>query len=230
MRTLVVLAVAFAAPFVLAPTPVRADSRPTSDDVSLFSGRTVESGDVVLAGGIGWPGVFAEALFAPSSRFNLSLRLDVDWGSPLMGLSTALGGELSIPMRIHLYGEDDIDIALALRPFGILGEGAAVGQEGVFADDLGGGVGLELGMRAGFHVSDAVTLAVGPFVQGAFVRTQDAGSGSTFSFGVLGAVEAVMSRATMLFFAVGGGYGVASDELFERRGIVRLHLGLAYRI
>lgn len=228
MRTLVVLAVVFNV--ALLTSAARADSRPTSDDVSLFSGRTVESGDVVLAGGIGWPGVFAEALFAPSSRFNLSLRLDVDWGSPLMGFSTALGGELSIPMRIHLYGEGDTDIALALRPFGILGEGAAVGQEGVFADDLGGGVGLELGMRAGFHVSDAVTLAVGPFVQGSFVRTQDAGSGGTFSFGVLGAVEAVMSRATMLFFAVGGGFGVASDELFERRGIVRLHLGLAYRI
>ncbi|MCB9620077.1 MAG: hypothetical protein H6724_11595 [Sandaracinus sp.] len=210
--------------------PASADSRPTSDDISLFSGRTVGNGDVVLAGGIGWPGVFAEALFAPTSRFNLSIRVDVDWGSPLMGFSTALGGQLSLPMRIHLYGEDDIDLALALRPFGMIGEGAMVGQEGVFSDDLGGGAGLEAGVRAGFHVSDAVTLATGAFFEGAFVRTRGAGSDGTFSFGLLGAVEAVMSRSTMLFFAVGGGFGIASGDLFERHGIVRLHLGLAYRI
>lgn len=147
-----------------------------------------------------------------------------------MGFSTALGGQLSLPMRIHVYGESDVDLAIALRPFGMLGEGAMVGQEGIYADDLGGGAGLEAGVRAGFHVSDAVTLATGVFFEGAFVRTQGAGNGGTFAFGVLGAVEAVMSRATMLFFAVGGGYGVASEDLFDRRGVVRLHLGLAYRI
>lgn len=221
-------AVTFAGGFVAVPA-ASADG-PTSDDVSIWSGRTVDEGDVVLAGGIGWPGVFAEALFAPSSRFNVSIRLDVDWGSPLLGFGTALGGELSLPMRLHVYGKGIVDIALAARPFGILGEGASVGQVGVFSDNIGGGAGLEVGFRAGFRVSDRVTLGTGPFASVAFVRTNGASSGGVGTFGLIGAVEANMSRATMLFFMVGGGYGVASEALFESRGMVRLAIGLAYRL
>lgn len=211
------------------PSAASADG-PTSDDVSLWSGRTVDEGDIVLAGGIGWPGVFAEALFAPSSRFNVSLRIDVDWGSPLLGFDTALGGELSLPMRLHVYGKGSVDLALAARPFGMLGEGAAVGQVGVFSDNIGGGAGLEVGLRSGFRVSERVTLGASPFASFALVRTSGAGTGAVGVFGLMGSLEANMSRATMLFVMVGGGYGVASEALFDSRGMVRLAIGLAYRL
>lgn len=209
-----------------------AQVRPTSDDISLISGRTVGNGEVVLAAALGWPGFWAEVLFAPTSRFNFGIRAGVTYGSPLLGLDTGIGGEISVPIRILLYGKNDIDIALFLRPLGVLGEGALVGQQNVFADNFGWAVGAEIGTRAGFHVTDAVTLAAGASVLATYVDTPDAdnSNGVVIGFaGILG-LEAVVSRKTMLFVELRGGYGIAPDGLFESEGLLSLALGVAFRI
>lgn len=209
-----------------------AQVRPTSDDISLISGRTVGNGEVVLAAALGWPGFWAEVLFAPTSRFNFGFRAGVAYGSPLLGLQTGIGGEVSIPIRILLYGRNDIDVALALRPLGLVGEGALVGQENVFADDLGWGVGGEVGTRVGFHVTDAVTLAAGASVLAAYVDTPDAtnSNGLVMGFAGIAGLEAVVSRKTMLFVELRGGYGIAPDGLFEEHGLLSLALGVAFRL
>lgn len=209
-----------------------AQVRPTSDDISLISGRTVGNGEVVLAAALGWPGFWAELLLAPTSRFNIGFRAGVTYGSPLLGLETGIGGEFSIPIRILLYGQNDIDIALSLRPLGVVGEGALVGQQAIFRDNLGWAVGAEVGTRAGFHVTDAVTLAAGVSVTAAYVDTPDAAdsNGIVIGFaGILG-LEAVMSRKTMLFVELRGGYGIAPDGLFESEGLLSLALGVAFRL
>lgn len=210
-----------------------AQVRPTSDDISLISGRTVGNGEVVLAAALGWPGFWAEVLFAPTSRFNLGIRAGVTYGSPLLGLATGVGGEISIPIRILVYGRNDIDVALYVRPLGVIGEGALVGQENTFADDLGWGVGAELGTRIGFHVTDAVTLATGATVQPVYVDTPDAttsGNGLVIGFAGIFGLEAVVSRKTMLFVELRGGYGIATNDLFDQRGVLSLALGVAFRL
>ena len=210
----------------------QAQTRPTSDDISLISGRTVGNGEVVLAAALGWPGFWAEVLFAPTSRFNIGIRAGVTYGSPLLGLETGIGGEFSVPIRILLYGRNDIDVALFLRPFGVVGEGALVGQQATFRDDLGWAAGAEVGTRAGFHVTDAVTLAAGASVNAAYVDTPDAtnSNGLVVGFaGILG-LEAVVSRKTMLFVELRGGYGIAPDGLFENHGLLSLALGVAFRL
>lgn len=217
---------------LLVSTAASAQTRPTSDDMSILSGRTVGNGDIVIAAALGWPGFWAEIVFAPTSRFNIGFRGAVDYGSPLMDLETGIGGDVSIPMRLHLYGRNDIDVAAVLRPLAIFGEGALVGQRSTFADNFGWGVGAEGGMRAGFHVSDAVTLAAGALVTIVYVDTPDAArsNGIVSTFAAVAAVEALMSRRTLLFAELVGGYGVARDELFADHGVLRLSLGVAFRL
>ncbi len=217
---------------LLAAPTTAAQTRPTSDDVSVLSGRTVGNGEVVLAAGLGWPGFWAEVLLAPSSQFNLSIRAGFHYGSPLLGLETGVGGELSFPMRLLLYGEDNIDLAAYLRPFGIVGEGVLVGQEGTFANDIGWAVGTDAGLKVGFHVSDAVTLGTGTLVRFAYVDTPDASDGNGIVLGVaiLASVEANMSRATTLFLELQGGYGFAADRLFNNHAMLVVSFGLAYRL
>ena len=209
-----------------------AQVRPTSDDISLISGRTVGNGEVVLAAALGWPGFWAEVLFAPTSRFNLGIRAGVTYGSPLLGLDTGIGGEISFPMRLLVYGRNDIDIALFFRPLGVVGEGVLVGQDGVFADTLGWAVGAEVGTRAGFHVTDAVTLVAGASVQATYVDTPDAtnSNGVVVGFAGIFGLEAVVSRKTMLFVELRGGYGIAPDGLFAQQGVLSLALGVAFRL
>lgn len=215
-----------------AASPAAAQSRPTSDDMSLLTGRAVGNGDVVVAAALGWPGFWAEVLFAPTSRFNLSLRGGVLYGSPLMGLATGVGGEFSVPMRLHVYGQSDIDVALSLRPFALFAEGALVGQRGTFADNFGWAAGADVGARVGFHVSDAVTLGTGALVSVAYLDTPDAdaSNGVAVGFGALAIIEALMSRRTMLFAQIEGGYGLAPSRLFANQAVLSLALGVAFRL
>ncbi|MEM1418287.1 MAG: hypothetical protein AAGH15_25555 [Myxococcota bacterium] len=226
--------------FLLAwlPSVARADSRPTSDDASLRSGRTLGNGELLVAVTAGWPGVEGEVLFSPSSRFDVGPRLSLLYASPFLGFATGLGGELSLPMRLHLYGKRDVDVALAARPLFVIGDGALVGQEGIFADDRGFGVGAEVGARVGLHLGDAFTLGLGASATLAYVSTPDADAagGGGGSDGIVGVVtaqvlaEALLSRSTLLLADLrAGGGGHTGDGLFSSRAHLQLALGVAYR-
>lgn len=218
----------FMATALFAAAPASAD-RPTSDDLSLISGRTVGNGEVVISAGLGWPGFYAEVLFSPSSKFDLGLRAHVDYGG-LIGTATGVAGGLSIPMRLHVYGKDDIDIAIAARPFVLLGEGAIFGEEGTFADDFGYAIGLEAGMRVGFHVSNSATFTVGAAGLFAWTHVNDAGGGAVGGGAPLIGIEANFNRQTVFFAEALAGYAGAAENRFGRHMWMRLALGIGYRL
>ena len=97
--------------------PDTGPDRPTSGVMSLWSGRTLGNGQSAIAAGVGWPGLFVELALAPSSRLNIGGRLQVNYGSPLMGIGDGIGGDLQVPIRFHFYGQDDLDVAVA--PVGV---------------------------------------------------------------------------------------------------------------
>jgi len=208
----------------------QAQPRPTSDAPSPLSGRTLGNGETLLAGAVGWPGVWAAALFSPSSQLDIGVQIEVDYGSPFLGVSTGVGGALSVPLRLLVYGKDDIDMAIAARVFGLVGEGALIGQRGVFADELGWGIGSELGLRVGFHVSEDVTLGAG--ASGLFAYTVSKEADSNDVVGGAAAVllvEVLLSGSSLLFAEVWTGYGFAPSDLYGSNLLLRLSLGVAFR-
>jgi hypothetical protein len=208
----------------------RGPLRPTSDAISVHSGRTLGIGEAVLSAGVGWPGLFAELTLAPSSRFNLGVRGSVLYGSPLVGIGDGIGGEVSIPIRFLLHARRAIDISLMIRPGGVFGQGALVGEEGTFSNDFAWGVRLEAGAVMGIAASDAVTLLLGALLGGGLGSTPDAG-GDLQGYGAgylqLG-VEGLVSRDMMLFALadVGGGFG--GPDRFDGNFIGRMWLGVGY--
>lgn len=208
----------------------QAQSRPTSDEVSILSGRTMGNGEVVLAAAIGWPGFWAQATFAPTSRFNLGVRATVLYGSPLMGFGAGIGGELSVPMRLHVHGHDRLDVSIFARPFGVVGEGVLVGQQMFFADEVGFGIGSELGGLLGYSPRDGLTLTFGVAGLGAYVDVPDS-SGAQHAVGAffaMAGVEINVSRETMLFVDLQGGYGLRPANTFDGAGLLRVAIGAAY--
>ncbi|MBX3274383.1 MAG: hypothetical protein KF729_29230 [Sandaracinaceae bacterium] len=238
---LLALAFALVAPPALAqddgePPPLHA--RPTSGEASLFSGRTLGVGETMVAGGVGWPGLFAMFQHAVTSSFNLGARAGLTYGSPMMALVPAVGAELGAPIRIHLYGEGDVDLAAYLEPVLALSEGAAAGELGtVYAGDLGWSSRLELGAVLGLRVQERLTLLAGAGGHVGFVHVPAAGDPT-----VVGAalarfgIEGLISRDTMLFAVIDGGIGFAADRgpgapVFDAglvSGLFRVALGLGY--
>src|SRR4051812_33143079 len=97
--------------------------RPTSGDASLLSGRTLGVGNAMIAAMAGWPGAFVQIEYGVTSLFNLGIRAGFLWGGPLMGLQVGLGGELAVPMRLRVWGEGQVDLAIVLEPMFAAGPG-----------------------------------------------------------------------------------------------------------
>lgn len=211
-------------------------SRPTSGEASLLSGRTLGVGEVMLGAALGWPGLWAHLELAPSSDLNIGVRGGVVYGSPVMGLITGAGGELSVPIRIHVFGEGDIDVAVRVAPVLALGEGRLFGesQAGIFAADLGIASHLDVGARMAFRAVEHFTIFFGLDVGAGFSVIPDQGRPRplglfTAAFGV----EALMTRDTMLFGEIQGGVGVSEPgtggvAVYPQQEILRVALGLAY--
>jgi len=214
------------------PRVARALPSPSSGDPSAISGRTLGNGQVLLAAGVGWPGFWAEALFSPTRTFDLGVRGDVLYGSPLLGLSTGVGGEVSVPLRLHLWAKGSHDFSLAARPFLALGDGSLVGEQGVFSGSFGYAFGLELEGLLGAQVSDSVTLTAGAGSSTAYADVPDnSASGALIaSFYAVAGVEAIFSGTTLLFARVRGGYGFAPSRLFDTNADFRLSFGVAYQL
>ncbi len=206
--------------------------RPSSGDMSLFSGRTMGNGEAALAAGLGWPSIWAGIWLSPSSVLDFGIRGHVYYGSPVESLTTGAGGGLTIPVRIHLFGKDTFDLAIRLEPELVLGEGRLVGQDAVAGGYFGLGVVVLGGFLAGAQVSDRVTLSFGIAGEGGFLTSPAAGATASSGFGGLVGqlgLEALMARDTMLFVHVEGGIGFAAEVLFpDGQEILRASLGFAY--
>ena len=207
-----------------------AQLRPTGDELSVHGGRTQGNGEVVVSGGVGWPGFWVDVTLAPSSRFNVGFRVHVDYGA-VVGTRTGFGGGLSVPLRFLVYADGKVDVSLVLTPFVGLGEGSYVGQGGVFSDDLGVTGSLDFGPRLSSRVSSMTTLNIGAF--GTFGLLSTPSADDTRAFGVaalMGSIELVMNRSTMLFAEVRGGYAFVPRELFGGPLYLRGSVGMAYRL
>lgn len=206
--------------------------RPTSGDASLLSGRTLGTGEVMLAAFAGWPGVFAQLELAPSSTFNIGIRAGFLYGAPLMGLVTGYGGELAVPMRVHVWGERDVDIAIHIQPVVALGSGTLFGEAGILSNRFGYGLRLDLGARMGWEVDPRLTFVFG-IDGGAGLSGVDPNGPSAIGMilGLIGA-EVLMARDVMLFFEAQGGYGFAPDRAgiayFPAREVLRVILGVGF--
>ena len=212
-------------------------ARPTSGAPSLRSGRTLGTGEVLLAAGAGWPGAWAELVLAPDSALNLGIRLGGLYGSPTFGLTAGAGAEAQVPIRIHVFGEHDIDVALTLTPELAVGEGRLFGEQAsaTRAGALGWSTRADAGAVVGWRATDAVTLLAGASV-GAGVSATDAPMERVRALGVAYAtlgVEGLLARDTLLFavLEVGGGLADGSGRAlayYPDPALFRLWVGAAY--
>lgn len=217
----------------IAPPPL---ARPTSGDASLLSGRTLGTGEVMIAAAVGWPWIWAQLELAPSSTFNIGIRAALLYGSPIMALTPGAGGELALPSRIHLHGDDNVDIAVFVTPAVVVSEAAIVGEGGtVWSGELGWSTRLEAGGLLAIRAAERFTVFIGAGGHVGFVHTPSASAleavGAAFaSFGI----EGLISRDTMLFAAVDGGIGIAPTRMGQPvfganvPPLLRVSLGVAY--
>lgn len=245
LSTAMFLLCAFLAWALLAPSRARADgpfiegtvddddelpARPPVADTSLWSGRTLDSGHAAMAAGVGWPGLFVELLGAPSPHWNLGGRVQINYGSPLMGIASGIGGDVQLPIRWHFWGRGDLDLALALRPGFTFGQGALVGHERSFSNDFGWGARLDAGVLLGAHTSNTTTLAFGLLAGAGLSDVSGAGVETFGGFYASAAIEIAVSEDTLMFVLAEGGYGLARAGTFGTPAIFRLWLGLAYEL
>ena len=154
-----------------------------------------------------------------------------------MSLEPGVGGEASVPVRIHVFGEDQLDISLFITPSFTFGEAATVGQAGFAAasGEFGWGLRGEGGLLAGYRAMEDITLILGAAGQFGLMNTP-----STGDFNAVGAaylrlgIEGLISRDTMLFAMADGGVGfaptVSGTPLFRSNvaPLLRLSLGVGY--
>jgi hypothetical protein len=207
---------------------------PTSGAASILSGRTLGSDQRMLAAALGWPGVWAELALAPGSEVNVHVRGSVLYGSPVMGLVAGAGGELAVPVRVHVFGEGNVDLAIRMTPRIAMGEGAIFGERTGLGGALAGALLFDTHGVFGIQVDPNVTVVVGAG-GGAGASVVDGSSqGIAWIARVAGelGVEALMARDTMLFAHVEGGYGFAPERtglaFYGAREVLSVSLGLGY--
>ncbi len=207
-----------------------------SGRVAGSSPYSVTESNAVDSRAAGWPWAWVQLELAPTSTFNVGIRAAVLYGSSLMALEPGAGGELSLPTRIHLHGDESIDIAVFVIPALTVGEAGIVGEAGsVYAGDLGWSSRLEAGGLFGIHVQERLTVYFGAGGHVGFVHTPAVGYvdmiGALFA---KAGIEGLISRDTMLFGELQGGVGIAPTRggqvLFRETAppLLRVSLGAAY--
>jgi len=214
--------------------PLARIAGPTSGAASLHSGRTLGSGQAVIAGAAGWPGAWLELALAPASELNIHVRGTFLYGAPFLGLVDGIGAELAIPVRVHVLGEGQIDLAVRMTPRIAVGEGRLFGEREGLGGSFAGGLVLDVHAVLGFAIDPNVTLVagLGAGAGGSIVDRSSVGTAWLARFmGEVG-VEALVSRDFMLFALVEGGYGVAPDRaglpFYPAREILSVSLGAGY--
>lgn len=244
IAVLTVVSLLAAAPRVLAQdvappasegsAPLARVAGPTSGAASILSGRTLGGGQTMVSAALGWPGIWAELALSPGSELNIHVRGTVLYGSPVMGLVAGAGGELAIPVRVHVFAEGAIDLALRLTPRISLGEGAIFGERMGLGGALAGAALLDAHAVLGIAVDPNVTLIVGAGGGAGGSLVDGSSIGAAWVARVAGelGVEALMSRDTMLFAHVEGGWGFAPDRaglpFYPARERLGVSLGMGY--
>lgn len=196
----------------------------------MISGRTVGIRQKMVMAGAGWPSAWAEYMLAPTSRFNIGFRGTLLFASPIMGFETGVGGEASIPMRLHLFGKGKVDIAVSLTPDVVLGQAALTGQKGEFRDEFGMALRVMGGGLVGVRLSQVFTLALGAGGEFGWVNAPNVVYSDTLFAAItfMGGFELLLDYDVVLFAQVTGGVGFAPDRMFDGHSITRVAIGIAY--
>lgn len=214
--------------------PLARVAGPTSGAASILSGRTLGAGRTVVAAAAGWPGVWAELALAPASEINVHVRGTFLYGGPFMGLIEGLGGELAIPVRVHVLGDGQIDLAVRITPRLAIGEGRLFGEREGLGGTLSGGFVVDVHGVMGFALDPNVTLiaGLGGGAGGSLVDRSSVGAAWVARVAGEIGVEALLARDFMLFAHVEGGYGFAPDRsglpFYPQREVLSVSLGAAY--
>jgi hypothetical protein len=214
--------------------PLARVAGPTSGAASLLSGRTLGSGETMIAAAAGWPGVWGEIAFAPASELNVHVRGTFLYGAPFLGLVEGIGGELAVPVRVHVLGDGQIDLAIRMTPRVAVGEGRLFGEREGLGGAFAGGLVVDVHGVLGFALDPNVTLiaGLGGGAGGSIVDRSSLGVAWVARVsGELG-LEALVSRDFMLFAHVEGGYGFAPDRaglpFYPAREVLGVSLGAGY--
>lgn len=214
--------------------PLARVAGPTSGAASLLSGRTLGSGETMIAAAAGWPGVWGEVAFAPASELNIHVRGTFLYGAPFLGLVEGIGGELSVPVRVHVLGDGQIDLAVRMTPRIAVGEGRLFGEREGLGGAFSGGLVVDVHGVLGFAVDPNVTLiaGLGGGAGGSIVDRSSLGVAWVARLAAELGVEALVSRDFMLFAHVEGGYGFAPDRaglpFYPAREVLSVSLGAGY--
>jgi len=214
--------------------PLARVAGPTSGAASILSGRTLGAGQAMVSAALGWPGIWAELALAPGSEVNVHVRGSVLFGSPVMGLVAGAGGELAIPVRVHVLGDGVLDLALRLTPRISVGEGAIFGERMGLGGALAGAALLDAHAVLGIAIDPNITLIVGAGGGAGGSLVDGSSEGPAWIARVAGelGIEALMSRDTMLFAHVEAGWGFAPDRaglpFYPARERLAVSLGMGY--
>lgn len=208
--------------------------------VSVVSAEPLETGEFAVAGAFGWPGFWAGIRGGANGNTTLGADIHVTYGSYL-GLDTAVGGGLKLHLRHRVWAgvaqtraqRPKRNLSLFVSPMVLAGEGALGGRTGDERSNLSFLSAVDLGFVFSSRTSEAVTFSCGGVVAGAMIHSRDVAIPWVWAlnFRATLSVEAAMSDVTLLFAELAGGYGIAHESSFvESRAILRVSLGLAYRL
>ena len=153
---------------LLLAAPAQAASRSRSDDIessepvirsggarggSVLDGRTVGTGSDVFHLEAGWPGLTVSYLHGAADRFDLGLRLSLNYGyEGYPRLSGTPGVKLQAALRVGLFDAGKLGLALSFSP-GILYY--------AFPGSTTVGFTMPLALGLNLAVSDALNLGAG---------------------------------------------------------------------
>lgn len=204
------------------------DSAPP-ERLSVVGGNTLPDGERAVVAGYGWPGLYVGGTFGLGDRFDLGPRGQLLQGSPIMGLPFALGFELSVPMRLRLFTRKITDVALALRPYGMVGRASLVGLESMGKRWFGYAFGGQGGLRVGHRVHEKIELGWGVLGSLDFTAVPHADRTDLVGTvtGMVG-IESLLTRATLFFLNVEAGYGFAPEADFDTHLVLRGSIGFSH--
>jgi hypothetical protein len=183
---------------------------------SATAGRTVGTGNAVLQGEAGWPGIGFTYLKGLDERSDIGFHVGFNYGFEGTS-SSATGVNLAVPYRRTLADSGDTAIAFEMAP------GLSIyNNNGALV-----GVGGPIGVVAGFHVSPPLTLDIAADVPVLVSFSNPAGFLFGPQFGGGGEYLIDRNLAVTAKVRVGPRFALDSSGTASQTGFVTV-IGLAY--
>jgi hypothetical protein len=190
---------------------------------SVLAAQTVGSGNTVLHGQAGWPGLSFGVLHGATNRFDLGGRFTFNYGEEGIVRRVVPGLKLQAWMRLMLLDTQRVGLALSFAP----------GPLFYFRQyDTRVGLTLPVNLTLGIPVGSALMLNAG--LDFPFYVTFGTGGGPVFPILMGGGLEYFISRNLAATFNVRMGPSIFPDDDFRRRQPALFTMdalfGISYRL